>query len=115
MSAKYYIYRNLTAGANMFSIRYKGRVIDRDDWFEASDVTFKVNQAGRERVLKEQQKNVHASVVAKNYMFTDTKVDNNLVISYNPYTLAHFVCDGIKIENAKRVLFRYGKCYLLGK
>jgi len=113
MKAKYYIYRNLRTGG--FSIKFRGKVIDRDDWFEATNVTFKVNEVSRQRVIFEKQKNVHAFVVADRYLFTDTKVDNQKIISYNPYKLAHFVCDGQKIENAKRVLFRHGKCYLLDK
>jgi hypothetical protein len=113
--AKYYIYRNLTAGTDVFSIRYRGKVIDRDNWFEAENVTFKVNESGRKRVLEERQKNVHAFVVAENYTFTDGKIDGRAIITYNPYTLSYFTCNGLRIDSAKRVLFRYGKCYLIDK
>ena len=111
--AKYYIYRNLRAGG--FSIKFRGKVINHSDWFEARNVTFKVNEVSRQRVILEKQKNVHAFVVTDNYIFTDSKVDNQKIISYNPYRSSHFVCDGQKIESAKRVLFRHGKCYLLDR
>ena len=61
MSAKYYIYRNLhTKG---FSMRYKGKVIQRPFCFRAYNVSFKVNEKGRQRVIKERQKNVHTFIV----------------------------------------------------
>lgn len=112
-AAKFYIYRNLRTGG--FSVKYHGRVVDRLDRFTARDVSFKVNELGRQRVIKEQQKNVHAYAVCGEYKNSIGKVDNADVITYNPYTAAHFTCNNAKILNAKQVLFKDGKCYLIDK
>lgn len=116
-AAKFYIYRNLhTKG---FSIKLRGRVVDRDNFFIGENVTFKVNELGRQRVIKEKRKNVHAYSVAERYTFAANSdadlVDNLPVITYNPYTAAYFTCNGLPIANAKKVLFLRGKCYLLDK
>ncbi len=65
MSAKYYIYRNLHKGG--FSVRLRGRVVDYIDEAVCMDVSFKVGLKGRERVLKEGRKNVHAYIVCDTY------------------------------------------------
>ena len=41
----------------------KGRVIAHSTVVEMSDCTFKVSEAGRQRVLAEKRKNVHAGIV----------------------------------------------------
>ena len=112
-AAKYYIYRNLRTGG--FSVRYRGRVIDRLYTFSAIGVEFKVSELGRQRVIKECQKNVHAFVVADKYKakkYPAIKVDNLEQVTYNPYTAAHFVCNGIKIGIAEELIFQNGKCFL---
>jgi hypothetical protein len=45
-----------------FSIRHKGIVISHANTVKLADVTFVVRKAGRERVLREKKKNVHAFV-----------------------------------------------------
>ena len=40
----------------------RGKVLEHNTEFFLKDVEFKVSQAGRNRVLKEQRKNVHAFV-----------------------------------------------------
>lgn len=115
MTARYYIYRNLRTKG--FSIKYKGIVVDRDNCFLGLDVEFKVNKLGRERVIKERQKNVHAYAACDKYSFTDKSdldlVDKAKIITYNPYVADHFICNGKKITHTKKVLFYNGKCYLI--
>ncbi len=57
----YKVYRNLNNGK--LSIQYKGLVIGHADSLMMLNVVFKVNQKGRERVIKEKKKNVHAFVI----------------------------------------------------
>jgi hypothetical protein len=113
-AAKYYIYRNLHTGG--FSIKLRGRVIDRDNFFLAENVVFKVNEAGRQRVIKDRKKNVHAYSVCDKYTFAANKdadkVDKLKVVTYNPYASKHFMCAGKPIEKADKILFYQGKCYL---
>jgi len=112
-AAKYYIYRNLHTGG--FSVKFLGKVIDRDNFFIAEGISFKVNEYGRQRVIMERRKNVHAYVVADKYTFAgnNDKVDGLDIITYNPYTNNYFTCNGKKITHAKKVIFKQGKCYLI--
>jgi hypothetical protein len=112
-AAKYYIYRNLHTGG--FSIKHRGLVIARDNFFIAENVTFKVNEIGRQRVIREKRKNVHAYTVSDKYTFASNteSVDTLKIITYNPYTSSNFVCEGKNITSAEKVLFKGGHCYLL--
>ena len=112
MTAKYYIYRNLHTGG--FSVKYRGLVIDRGFSFTAENITFKVNELGRQKVIAQRHKDVHAYVVADKYNFNETvDVDNLEEVTYNPYKFPYFLSSGKKIENAKKVAFSGGKCYLI--
>ena len=42
---------------------HKGRVIAHSSMVEMSDCSFKVSEAGRQRVLRDKRKNVHAGIV----------------------------------------------------
>ena len=112
MAAKFYIYRNLHL-ENTFSIRHRGRVIDRLQGFLAHNVTFKVNEAGRQRVLTERRKNVHAFVVAESYEPLDMMSLGLNRVSYNPYRGPTFTLHGEPIHKAKTVLFSDGHCHLV--
>lgn len=112
MTAKYYIYRNLHTGG--FSIKHRGLVIDRGDSFVAESVTFKVNEKGRQRVLDQGRKGVHAYAVADKYKFNDSiKIDNLCEITYNPYKFPFFTAAGSSIHSASTIAFKNGKCYLI--
>lgn len=112
--AKYYIYRNLRL-KDTFSIRYRGKVVARHTMTLARNVKFQVSEAGRQRVLREKQKNVHAYVVADEVVpYTEAIGTSQLQrITYNPYTGPHFTIDGYPITSAKAVLFEAGSCWLV--
>ena len=76
------------------------------------DVTFKVYESGRQKVLKEQKKNVHAFIIAKD-IFTEAPMSDVMDIAqkakkayYNPYRCEKFknIETGGFVEEAKRVL-----------
>lgn len=54
-----------------------------------ADATFKVSEAGRQRVLSEGHKNVHAVVRGRVATATDSTADP-IEVSYNPYKGPHF-------------------------
>ncbi len=110
--AKNYIYRNLHAG-KAFSVRYRGKVVQRLTEFVALGVTFKVNELGRLRVIEERQKNVHAFVVAESIIQTQFSIADLQKVSYNPYTMSSFTINGVPIREAQGVVFSNGHCYLL--
>jgi len=107
--AKYYIYRNLRTGG--FSVKYRGIVIDRFQSAIAENVVFKVNRGGRELVLKNKQKNVHAYVVVDKYIIIDNIIDHLEEIKYNPYKNSYFEYLNNPINGADRVAFSGGKCF----
>ena len=110
--AKYYIYRNLHTGG--FSIKLRGIVVDRQTSLIAEGVTLKVNENGRQRVINEKRKNVHAYVVCDKYISANKEsIDSLPIITYNPYKSSQFTCGKDPITNAKKVLFKDKKCYLL--
>jgi len=96
---KVFVYFNLHR--KCFSIKAlegpnKGRVIYHSSGVLLFDCTFKVSEAGRQRVLRERKKNVHAGVVG--FLFDDA-VDGTYdhvlrygtPITYNPYKYDSFV------------------------
>lgn len=90
-----FVYFNLHK--KVFSIKalegeHKGRVIAHRGSLTLRDVTFKVSQAGRQRVLREQRKNVHAGVVG-NWMgcYEPAIAANTTAVTYNPYKYESFV------------------------
>ena len=89
--AKYYIYRNLHTGT--FSVKYKGIVIDRPTNILANNCEFIVNEKGRQRVLNEKRKNVHAMVACSDYV-VPSREPNKIAedeVYYNPYTTDSFI------------------------
>lgn len=96
---KVFVYFNLHR--KCFSIKAlegpdKGRVIAHSKGVLLFDCAFKVSEAGRQRVLRERKKNVHAGVVG---LWLDDEVDGTYdrvlrygsAITYNPYKYDSFV------------------------
>ena len=76
----------------------KGRVVAHRNDVLLFDGVFKVSEAGRQRVLRERKKNVHAGVVGhwdetgSAYLTTITRVTvNGTPVTYNPYKYDSFV------------------------
>jgi hypothetical protein len=99
---KVFVYFNLHR--KCFSIKAlegpdKGRVVAHRDGVLLFDGTFKVSEAGRQRVLRERKKNVHAGVVGRwheTIQGTDITTINPVTINagpvtYNPYKYDTFV------------------------
>lgn len=90
-----FCYMNLhrsTPGRPVYSIRdvATGRVVDWRTEVYLEDVTFKVSEAGRQRVLREKKKNVHGGVQGTLIESpTDRKLENKA--TYNPYKYSSFV------------------------
>jgi len=79
------------------SVRHKGKVIEHAQEVTLTDARFHVQQAGRERVLKEKRKNVHAYVSGKlkeTFWFTQAPKyiwTAKQSVTYNPYKYKNFV------------------------
>ena len=98
------VYKNLHNG--MFSIRQGGLVVAHVHSVMLSPAQFTVNQAGRQRVLIEKKKNVHAFVVGYiEAVNLDVEVGGMTPISYNPYKFKHFY-----IKSTEESVHGLGSC-----
>ncbi len=114
---KVFVYRNLHK--KCYSVKdWKTKlVIAHVDEILLVDAVFKVSEAGRQRVLKEKRKNVHAGVMG----FWDKKADYSLEIGfnpvayYNPYKYNSFVDSNTEKPLTKSscvLLHKKGVCYV---
>ncbi len=98
-----FVYRNLhkkCLSVKALEGPQKGRVVAWVDEVYLTGVTFKVSQAGRARVLREQRKNVHAGVVGE-WLQNSVVIHSRIVsysntlrkawVGYNPYRFSSFV------------------------
>lgn len=87
-SFKVRVHRNLHNG--MYSVVQHGLVVAHASHIVLSDCEFVVNESGRQRVIRDKRKNVHAFVVG--YLAVNQNVQSLWThISYNPYKGASFV------------------------
>ena len=108
---RYKIYRNLHK--NCFSVlKYipekKGyRLHEHLTDAYLYDVEAKVSEAGRKKVVKEKQKNVHAFLLCSKYTKMDCRIYGHTYfpeIYYNPYKYDTFVVGSEPFDTAKRVM-----------
>jgi hypothetical protein len=92
------VYRNLNQ--DCYYIVQKGKVVAHAKKLILADVTFKVRESGRQKVLKTKRKNVHA--FAKGLLVESamgiTSEDFRILrarILYNPYKYGCFYCDNL--------------------
>jgi len=90
-SRRVYVYKNLHK--DCYSVKQDGLVKLHASNICLYDAQFRVGKKGRERVLKEKRKNVHAGVTG--YIDTnwndDNYPDNTRSVIYNPYKYESFV------------------------
>ena len=84
------------------------------DRFMIEDVTCKVREGGRQRVIKDKRKNVHATVIGTyiGECEMDTSMMNELY--YDPYTLDSFINKetGEKVTEVESVYFEDGIAFI---
>src|SRR4029077_1803055 len=79
------IHRSRQAGEPVYSIRDKKtrRVVGHASSIFITDAKFHVNENGRQRVLTEKRKNVHAWVEGR--LANTVDLTGAVAVSYNPY------------------------------
>lgn len=103
-----FVYFNLHK--KCFSVKdvKSGLVVAHTDNIVLYDVTFKVSESGRQRVLREQKKNVHAGVRGKVWSNVRGSVLTDLMTeaTYNPYKYKTFVTKETEtpVEEASMVI-----------
>jgi len=109
-----FVYKNLRY--DCWSIRVGRKVKQHANVVWLTDVTFKVSQAGRRRVLREGRKNVHAGLEGTLINYTDASVPDHPVyrklekwytIQYNPYRIDYF------LDNKTNKPLFYKQCVLM--
>lgn len=88
-----------------FSLRQRGLVVAHAQTFGLRDVELKVSKAGRERVLRERRKNVHA--VLRGWVLrgpTEPEPYLPKPLTYNPYKAGSFMMDDAPADRAKYVV-----------
>ena len=95
-----------------------GRVILHTDKVHIANPEFVVRQAGRNRVLREGKKNVHAFVRGDATYFDDfdPQYTDYTLVSYNPYKHSTFVdvCDVRPVHTAKRAMLQLQPSMVVG-
>jgi hypothetical protein len=96
----------------------KGRVIRYDNLINLENASFKVSEAGRQRVLRDRVKNVHAFVIGDmvDSPWKESTCDRG--VTYNPYMRGEFYerKGGLGVASADRVrlgvnkMIKDGKC-----
>ena len=114
------VYRNLHK--NCFSIRQNGKVVDyvySGQELHLTDVEFRVQPAGRERVRREKKKNVHAYVKGTVAPLEGLQRKKLFIrcfqtACYEPYTMESFETfpDETPIYEAPHVIFRKGELFV---
>lgn len=115
-----FVYYNLHK--NLWSIRSldTGRVIGHERIVILKDAKPRVSEAGRLRVLKEKQKNVHAGIVGtlkiiKVYNNLEESISNCKQITYNPYKYNTFVYkdnDNISFKGCQEAIMKDKRVYV---
>ena len=86
-SKKVFVYKNLHK--DCWSVKQDGLVKAHTEEVRLWDCAFQVNAKGRQKVLDEQRKNVHAGI--KGYIDNDQQVPSGVEVTYNPYKYDSFV------------------------
>jgi hypothetical protein len=119
MRPEFRIYRNLHK--DCFSIQKWNpekkdyRLHSHETNLVAYNVEFKVSQSGRNSVLKNKQKNVHAFVCCDQYSaFNDTEFTLGEEILYDPYINDHFVIknSNTRVDRIQCLIMQNNKCYI---
>jgi hypothetical protein len=102
---KSFIYWNIRR--KLWSIQQQGRVIDHTTSLVLENPMFCVSEAGRQRVLREGRKNVHAKVIGKRVPANGWRRELcNIRVRYNPYRDKTFVSEGgVKVTQARLAYF----------
>lgn len=85
------------------------------EFLYCTGVTFKVYSAGRERVLRERAKNVHAYLCCEKYEVIDQEIilDGYSRLSYDPYKSEEFTIDGESVHELEFVYLTPEGCFTL--
>ena len=93
----------------------KWKVVEHTNELCIRNAAFKVSEAGRQRVLKQKRKNVHAFILGERFPFIPKSFVYRDEVSYDPYKGPNFmvVSEGKPLDRAKYVTIFNGKVIAL--
>lgn len=91
IGTKVYVYYNLHKSCWSIKDYKTNKVIAHCQSIHLKDIEFRVRQGGRNRVIKEQSKNVHAFVIGTVISFNKSKRSFKKGAIYNPYSFNSFM------------------------
>lgn len=100
------VYKNLHNG--LFSLKQGDLVIGHTSSVMLKNVTFRVLKRGRERVLTEKKKNVHAFICGFVVDFSENHALKGEQVTYNPYKYSTFIT---KSDEQEAVLSNHEMLY----
>lgn len=92
----------------LWSIKIKNKPVIHKKEIYLKNISFKVYEKGRMKVLKEKRKNVHAFVCGE--VTSKFKADNMKKAYYNPYKTETFVSGEIPVFTAQRAALKIVDC-----
>ena len=104
-----YVYFNLHK--KVWSVRQSGKVVQHTNSIMLKDCRFLVSKAGREKVLREKKKNVHAGI--SGYVvdsIPDIVYESCTHLAYNPYKYKGFVAINDPYEIVERSDYVHMEC-----
>ena len=104
------VYRNLKY-KGLFSVQFAGLVVAHLATVQLTGVVFKVTETGRQRVIDQRTRNVHAYAIGT--FRSAPQPTATEAISYNPYHAGHFyrIENQQPIHSAAAVALSNGKAY----
>jgi len=87
------------------------KVVRHAEQIILTDAVFKVSESGRQRVLKEQKKNVHAAVLGNEIKIDEPLEFRATRVFYNPYKYSSFVDEGGAPIHESKLVFARGNKY----
>ncbi len=103
------IYKNLTRKGVCYSVRQNGKVVGHTYELYLKDCKFVVNEAGRQWVIRNKKKIVHAYV--EGYVCASFNSHNLTKINYNPYYTKYFCTATEDIFTSNKVLINKNGVY----
>lgn len=106
------VYWNSTK--KVWSVRQSGRVVKHLRELDLWAVTFVVSEKGRQRVLRERRKSVHAYAEGVLSERRALVANPARAIRYNPYEGPDFTCHGLPVKRLDAWMSHYAAIILVG-
>lgn len=106
------IYRCLVRKGVVYSVRQGGQVVGHTSSFMLKSCKFVMNQAGRKRAVRLQERNVHAYVEGFLVPREEVLLKFSYKLTYNPFKNSKFEAGGREVDRGERVYTQEGKLYV---